>query len=50
MLTALALTALALTTLAVAPAAEQSRDNPVCDSNGSDLWKRDTRFLEVWWN
>ena len=49
-LTVLALAALALTTLAVAPASAQSRDNPVCDSNGSDLWKRDTRFLEVWWN
>ena len=43
-------TALALTTLAVAPAAAQSRDNPVCDSNAAGLWKRDTRFLEIWWN
>ncbi|MDE2981501.1 MAG: ankyrin repeat domain-containing protein [Gemmatimonadota bacterium] len=40
----------ALTLLAVAPAAAQSPDNPVCDSDAPNLWKRDTQFLEVWWN
>ncbi len=44
------LVALALTALAVAPAAAQSPDNPVCDSDLPNLWKRDTRFLEIWWN
>ena len=45
-----ALAALALAALTAAPASAQSPDNPVCDSDGSDLWKRDTRFLEIWWN
>lgn len=44
------LAALALTALSVARAAAQSPDNPVCDSNSPNLWKREAQFLEVWWN
>ena len=46
---AVALASLALASLVVAPAVAQSPDNPVCDSNLPNTWKRDTQFLEVWW-
>jgi len=44
------LAALTLMAPAVAPAATQSQDNPVCDSDFSGLWKREVQFLEIWWN
>ena len=44
------LASLALTALAVAPIAAQSPDNPVCDPGLPNLWKRDTQFLQIWWN
>lgn len=44
------LATLALLPLAAAPTAAQSPDNPVCDADAPNLWKRDTQFLRVWWN
>lgn len=39
-----------VTALAAARAAAQSPDNPVCDADAPNLWKRDTRFVKVCWN
>ena len=44
------LATLALTALAAAPAGAQCPDNPVCDPDLPNLWKRDTQFLQIWWN
>ena len=44
------LAALAVMIVAVAPAATKSQGNPVGNLSLPDVWKRDTQFLEIWWN